>query len=234
MQLFYSPDITEATEQFSFDKEESKHITKVLRKKPGDVLTLTNGKGWKFTVKIINTDFKNCLVSVIDKVFINKHNYSLNIAIAPTKMNDRFEWFLEKATEIGVDSITPLICDRSERKVIKRERFEKIIQSAMKQSLQYYLPILNEAIKFTDFLNREFNGQLFIAHCDETFRKSLRTELETGENVIILIGPEGDFSVKEIKMALQRNFIPVTLGSTRLRTETAGIIACHSVAFVNQ
>ena len=234
MQLFYSPDITEATEQFSFDKEESKHITKVLRKKPGDVLTLTNGKGWKFTVKIINTDFKNCLVSVIDKVFINKQNYSLHIAIAPTKMNDRFEWFLEKATEIGVDSITPLICDRSERKVIKRERFEKIIQSAMKQSLQYYLPILNEAIKFTDFLNREFNGQLFIAHCDETFRKSLRTELETGENVIILIGPEGDFSVKEIKMALQRNFIPVTLGSTRLRTETAGIIACHSVAFVNQ
>ncbi len=234
MQLFYSPDITEATEQFSFDKEESKHITKVLRKKPGDVLTLTNGKGWKFTVKIINTDFKNCLVSVIDKVFINKQNYSLHIAIAPTKMNDRFEWFLEKATEIGVDSITPLICDRSERKVIKRERFEKIIQSAMKQSLQYYLPILNEAIKFTDFLNREFNGQLFIAHCDETFRKSLRTELETGENVIILIGPEGDFSVKEIKMALQRNFIPVTLGSTRLRTETAGIVACHSVAFVNQ
>lgn len=234
MQLFYSPDITEATEQFSFDKEESKHITKVLRKKPGDVLTLTNGKGWKFTVKIINTDFKNCLVSIIDKVFINKQNYSLHIAIAPTKMNDRFEWFLEKATEIGVDSITPLICDRSERKVIKRERFEKIIQSAMKQSLQYYLPILNEAIKFTDFLNREFNGQLFIAHCDETFRKSLRTELETGENVIILIGPEGDFSVKEIKMALQRNFIPVTLGSTRLRTETAGIIACHSVAFVNQ
>lgn len=234
MQLFYSPDITEATEQFSFDKEESKHITKVLRKKPGDVLTLTNGKGWKFTVKIINTDFKNCLVSIIDKVFINKQNYSLHIAIAPTKMNDRFEWFLEKATEIGVDSITPLICDRSERKVIKRERFEKIIQSAMKQSLQYYLPILNEAIKFTDFLNREFNGQLFIAHCDETFRKSLRTELETGENVIILIGPEGDFSVKEIKMALQRNFIPVTLGSTRLRTETAGIVACHSVAFVNQ
>lgn len=234
MQLFYSPDITEATEQFSFDKEESKHITKVLRKKPGDVLTLTNGKGWKFTVKIINTDFKSCLVSVIDKVFISKQYYSLHIAIAPTKMNDRFEWFLEKATEIGIDSITPLICDHSERKMIKRVRFEKIIQSAMKQSLQYYLPILNEAIKFNDFLNKDLSGQLFIAHCEETFRKSLKTELNPGENVIILIGPEGDFSVKEVKMALQRNFIPVTLGSTRMRTETAGIVSCQTVAFVNQ
>jgi 16S rRNA (uracil1498-N3)-methyltransferase len=149
-------------------------------------------------------------------------------------MNDRYEWFLEKATEIGVESITPIICDHSERKVIKTERFKKIIQSAMKQSLHYYLPILNKPIAFKDFISQDFTKQKFIAHCEETDRKSLKSQLQPQKDCIILIGPEGDFSVKEIEIALQHNFIPVTLGKTRLRTETAAIAACHSVAFANE
>ena len=166
-------------------------------------------------------------------MFQNKRSYSLHLAVAPTKMNDRYEYFLEKATEIGIDSITPIICEQSERKTIKSDRFEKIIQSAMKQSLHYYLPNLNEAVYFKDFIKQEFTGQLFIAHCEESNKKSLKKELEPNQNITILIGPEGDFSMKEIELAMTNHFIPVTLGDTRLRTETAAIVACHSVAFIN-
>ena len=176
MQLFYNPNINETTEQFHFDKEESKHITKVLRKKEGDVLHITNGIGWLFKAEIRIANIKNCVATITEKELQPKHDYNLNLAVAPTKMNDRYEWFLEKATEIGIDSITPIICDHSERKVIKHARFEKILQSAMKQSLNCYLPKLNEAIKFNDFIKQEFHGQLFIAHCEETDRKSLKTE----------------------------------------------------------
>ena len=149
-------------------------------------------------------------------------------------MNDRYEWFLEKATEIGIDSITPIICDHSERKIIKHQRFEKILQSAMKQSLQCYLPQLNQAISFKEFINQDLKGQLFIAKCNKKDRKSLKNELLSKQDVTILIGPEGDFSVKEIEMAIQNKFIPVTLGETRLRTETAAIIACHSAVNTNE
>ena len=149
-------------------------------------------------------------------------------------MNDRYEWFIEKATEIGIDSITPIICDHSERRDIKHERFEKILQTAMKQSLQCYLPELNSAISFKEFINQDFNGQLFIAHCEDTEKKSLKQQLQPKKDITILIGPEGDFSVKEIEMAIQDKFIPVTLGETRLRTETAAIVACHSVAYTNE
>ena len=234
MQLFYNPNINESTKQFSFNKEESKHITKVLRKKQGDILNITNGKGWLFTAELNIANFKNCAADIKEKKIQPKRNYNLHLAVAPTKMNDRFEWFLEKATEIGVDSITPIICDHSERKVIKHERFEKILQSAMKQSLQCYLPKLNKVVNFSDFIKQDFQGQLFIAHCEETERRSLKDELQSNKEITILIGPEGDFSVKEIAQALQFNYIPVTLGTTRLRTETAAIVACHSVAFVNQ
>lgn len=149
-------------------------------------------------------------------------------------MNDRYEWFLEKATEIGIDEITPIICDNSERKVIKQERFEKIIQSAMKQSLQCYLPKLNPAVSFKDFIAQNIDGDKFIAHCEETDRKSLKSQVNTKSSTLILIGPEGDFSVKEITMALDAHFIPVTLGKNRLRTETAAVAACHSVALINE
>ncbi len=234
MQLFYNSEITETTEQFSFSKEESKHVTKVLRKKEGDILNITNGKGWLFKAEISIANIKNCIATIVSKELQPKHKYNLHFAVAPTKMNDRYEWFLEKATEIGIDSITPVFCNHSERKFIKQERFEKIIQSAMKQSLNCYLPKLNEAIKFNDFIKQDFSGQLFIAHCEETDRKSLKAELKPNKEVTILIGPEGDFSVKEIETAIQNKFIPVTLGTTRLRTETAAIVACHSVAFTNE
>jgi len=234
MQLFFNPDLSENTTQISFTKDESKHIVKVLRKSVGDELHITNGNGWLFTAKILSSDLKSCHAQVVSKTFQNKKPYQLHLAVAPTKMNDRYEWFLEKATEIGIDSITPIICDHSERNTIKLERFERILQSAMKQSLQCYLPKLNDAVSFKDFINQEFIGDLFIAHCEETQKKSLKNELNPNKDVTILIGPEGDFSVKEIEMALQNKFIPVTLGETRLRTETAAIVACHSVALINE
>lgn len=234
MQLFYNPDINESTKEFSFSKEESNHIVKVLRKNMGDTLYITNGNGWLFTAEITLADIKKCLVRIIDKSLQPKKNYQLHLAVAPTKMNDRYEWFLEKATEIGIDTITPIICDHSERKIVKTDRFEKILQSAMKQSLSCYLPKLNEPILFKDFMNQDFTGDLFIAHCEETDKKSLKNEIKPNTDITILIGPEGDFSVKEIKMAIENKFIPVTLGNTRLRTETAAIVACHSVAFINE
>lgn len=234
MQLFYNPEITEDTTQFSFDKEESRHIVKVLRKSVGDELYITNGNGWLFNAQVSVTNINKCTAEIISKKLQLKHQYNLHLAVAPTKMNDRYEWFLEKATEIGIDTITPIICDHSERKVIKTERFERILQSAMKQSLHCYLPKLNEAVSFNDFIKQDFRGDLFIAHCEETDRKSLKSQLKPKTDVTILIGPEGDFSVKEIEMALQNNFIPVTLGETRLRTETAAIVACHSVSFINE
>ncbi|WP_242087277.1 16S rRNA (uracil(1498)-N(3))-methyltransferase [Aestuariivivens sediminis] len=234
MQLFYHPDIVEDTNEFYFDKVESRHITKVLRKNTGDHLQITNGNGWLFTAQILLSDVKKCKAQVIDKTLQNKRPYTLHMAVAPTKINERYEWFLEKATEIGVDIITPIICDHSERKVIKTERYEKILQSAMKQSLHSYLPELNDPISFRDFMAQSFEGTLLIAHCEATERKRLKQEITPKNKTTILIGPEGDFSAKEIQMAIENNFIPVTLGSSRLRTETAAIVACHSIAFINQ
>ena len=234
MQLFYNPNIDESTEQFSFSKEESRHISKVLRKNIGDLLTITNGNGWLFEAEIISADLKNCVAIIVSKELKPKKEYSLHLAVAPTKMNDRYEWFLEKATEIGIDSITPIICDHSERKIIKEERFKKILQSAMKQSLQCYLPKLNTAITFKEFIQQSFSGQLFIAHCEESDKKSLKNQINPNQDITILIGPEGDFSSKEIEMATNHKFLPVALGDTRLRTETAAIVSCHSIAFANE
>ncbi len=234
MQLFYNPIITTTDETFFFDKEESKHIIKVLRKKDTDILHVTNGLGFLFTTQITLASDTKCTVKIVNVEQIEKPKFQLHLAVAPTKLNDRYEWFLEKATEIGVSEITPIICDHSERKFIKTDRFEKIIQTAMKQSNQCFFPILNEPIDFGTFVAKQFNGQKLIAHCEETNKKSLKETLKTNENVTILIGPEGDFSTKEITKALENNFIAVTLGNTRLRTETAAIVACHSVVFLNE
>ncbi|WP_426430587.1 16S rRNA (uracil(1498)-N(3))-methyltransferase [Winogradskyella sp. HB-48] len=234
MQLFYNPNISEKDTTFNFDKDESRHIVKVLRKKTGDLLHITNGYGWLFEAELTFVDTKHCTVKILTQKLQPKRNFNLHLAVAPTKMNDRYEWFLEKATEIGIEEITPIICDNSERKVVKLERFEKIIQSAIKQSLQCYLPKLNMPISFKDFVDTSFSANKFIAHCEETDKKSLKSQLEANKDTVILIGPEGDFSVKEIEMALAAQYIPVTLGNTRLRTETAAIAACHSVAFVNE
>ena len=234
MQLFYNININETTENFSFDKEESKHIIKVLRKKDTDILYVTNGLGLLFKTEITLASDSKCTVKIISFEKSATPKFHLHLVVAPTKMNDRFEWFLEKATEIGIHEITPIICDRSERKVINTERFEKILLTAMKQSNVLFLPKLNNAVSFKEFLKQKQQGLNFIAHCEETDKKTLKTALKPNENVTILIGPEGDFTEKEIELALDSNYIPVSLGNTRLRTETAAIVACHSVVFVNE
>ena len=234
MQLFYNPNIDETTESFSFDKEESKHIIKVLRKKDTDILHVTNGLGLLFETEITLASDNKCTVKIIAIEKAEPSKFKLHLAVAPTKMNDRFEWFLEKATEIGIHEITPIICDRSERKVVNKERFEKIILTAMKQSNVLFLPKLNEATTFKEFLKHKNEGLQLIAHCEETDKKSLKSVLKPNENVTLLIGPEGDFSEKEIALAVENKFVPVSLGNTRLRTETAAIVACHSVVFVNE
>ena len=234
MQLFYNSHIDPNEKQFTFDKIESRHIVKVLRKKEGDLLHITNGKGFLFTAEVSIANDKNCLVTITHVEEKPKPwPYNLHIAIAPTKNNDRFEWFLEKATEIGIDEITPIICDHSERKVLKTERMQKIIESASKQSLKYHFPKLNEVTTFNEFVKQHNSDQLFIAHCEEQDKKSLKSELTKTKNITILIGPEGDFSLNEIKVALDKNYKPINLGESRLRTETAGIVAVHTVALNN-
>jgi len=233
MQLFYNSDIKQGATTFFFDKEESKHIVKVLRKKESDIVFITNGLGYLFESEIITASEKKCEIKITKETFHEPTNFKTHIAVAPTKMNDRLEWFLEKATEIGIHEITPIICDNSERKVYKIDRAEKIVQSAMKQSLQFYLPKINEPISYSQFVKQSFNGQQFIAHCEETERKAFQNEIKPNEKITILIGPEGDFSSKEIKLAIENQFIPVTLGNTRLRTETAALVACHTIVVKN-
>ena len=234
MQLFYNSEIKKGDSNFFFDKEESKHIFKVLRKKEGDKIFITNGLGFLFESEIILASEKKCEVTITKETFQQPETFYTHITVAPTKMNDRLEWFLEKATEIGIHEITPIICDHSERKVYKIDRAEKIIQAAMKQSLHYYLPKINEPISLSQFVKSNIVGQKYIAHCEETDKKSFQKELRKEENVTILIGPEGDFSSKEINLAIENNFIPVTLGNTRLRTETAALVACHTIALLNE
>ena len=226
MQLFF---IENPENEIVLSKEESKHATKVLRKKEGDILNFTDGKGGFYKAEITVADTKKCRLQIISSEQKPKqHNYHLHIAIAPTKNMDRYEWFLEKATEIGIDEITPIICKHSERKVLKTERCNRILLSAMKQSLKYHLPKLNEATTLKNFLKQDFEGNKYIAHCENGEKIELRAE-EKAEKTIILIGPEGDFSPTEIEMALQNQFKAVSLGTSRLRTETAGLVAVHTI-----
>ncbi|RTE52728.1 16S rRNA (uracil(1498)-N(3))-methyltransferase [Arenibacter aquaticus] len=233
MQLFYHPELDNETNQFTFPVDESRHISKVLRKKSGDILHITNGKGIWYEAEILNPDHKKCTAKITANRAVSPNPYRLHMVVAPTKLNDRFEWFLEKATEIGVHEITPIICDHSERKVIKQERMEKVIQSAMKQSLQTYLPKLNRAISFKEFMTLPNSDNCFIAHCENNQKKELLHAARPKENTSIMIGPEGDFSENEIEMALQNNYKAVALGNNRLRTETAAIVACTTLAMIN-
>ncbi|VAW10255.1 16S rRNA (uracil(1498)-N(3))-methyltransferase [hydrothermal vent metagenome] len=233
MQLFYNPRLDNSASQFMFSTEESRHIIKVLRKKEGDVLKITNGKGYLFEAKILTADIKKCKAEIVSTTKKHKKMYWLHMVIAPTKTNDRFEWFLEKATEIGVHEITPIICSNSERKTLKMERMEKIIQSGMKQSLQAFLPKLNEPITFDEFIKKERQGLLFIAHCEKGEKVDLKRRVAPDKDVTILIGPEGDFSLAEINSAYDNGFLPISLGQNRLRTETAGLVACTTVAMIN-
>jgi len=202
--------------------EESKHACKVLRMSNGDQLEIVNGKGELFSGRIRVADSKRCIVDQEQYSFHEQDEYKIHIAIAPTKMNDRFEMFLEKATELGIHEITPLLCSNSERKKIKHDRYNKVVISAMKQSKRLHLPQLNELTAFNDFIS---SNKGLIAHCEDSEKTEL-TSLLSPKECPIIIGPEGDFTLQEIEFALKNGFKPVTLGKTRLRTETAGLFAC--------
>ncbi len=233
MHIFYTPELSGAS--YTLDETESKHCVRVLRLQKGDEITLVDGRGGLFTAQIADANPKRCLVEVIQsELNFGLTNYRIHIAIAPTKNMDRTEWFLEKATEIGIDRITPLLCRYSERKEVKLDRLEKVMVSAMKQSLKAYLPQLDGLTKFNDFLQQPFEGQKFIAHCEEQHRELLKSAVKSGGNYLILIGPEGDFSTEEIASAIKAGFQPVSLGDSRLRTETAGVVACHTFNLLNE
>jgi len=233
MHIFYTPDIS--GNNYTLDETESKHCIRVLRLEKGNEITLVDGRGGFFTAEISDPNPKRCIVKVNRSEFkFGLRNFQVHVAIAPTKNIERIEWFLEKATEIGIDRVTPLLCRYSERKEIKTDRLEKVMVSAMKQSLKAYLPQLDPLTKFSDFVRQPFDGQKFIAHCEEQHRDLLKNKIVSGENYLILIGPEGDFSSEEIELAIQSGFHPVSLGESRLRTETAGLVACHTFNLMNQ
>nr|WP_321356467.1 16S rRNA (uracil(1498)-N(3))-methyltransferase [uncultured Draconibacterium sp.] len=232
MQLFYVPNLSGA--EVILDETESKHAVRVLRLKEDDEIELVDGKGGFFKARITDANPKKCKLSIIDsQTEFGKKDFHLHIAIAPTKNIDRTEWFLEKCTEIGIDEVTPLLSEHSERKVIKPERLEKILVSAMKQSVKAYLPKLNELTKFSDLLSQATEAKKFIAHCNEGEKPHLKNVVKPGDNVLILIGPEGDFSPEEVDLALENGFEAISLGNARLRTETAGVVACHIVNLAN-
>ena len=232
MQLFYCPELS--GEFHTLNEEESRHIVRVLRLEIGDHIHLTDGKGGLFQAEITDDHPKRCSVQIIKSTFeYEKRDFQIHMAVAPTKNISRYEWFLEKATEIGINKITPVICEHSERKKVKVPRLEKVIISAVKQSLKAYVPELNETARFKDFIKQDFDGEKFIAYC-EGATKALKELYTPLSNAIILIGPEGDFSPEEVKLAEENGFVPVNLGPSRLRTETAAIVACHTVNLVNQ
>jgi 16S rRNA (uracil1498-N3)-methyltransferase len=234
MQVYYAPDITDG--QYILDEKESRHSIRVMRMKKGDLVRLIDGKGNLYQGTITAPDPKKCIIGIgsVIKNFESRP-YKLHIAISPLKNPDRFEWFVEKSVEIGVDEITPVICRRTEKTGIKTERIKGLIISAMKQSLKAKDTILNDLIPFSDFIRSDREGCLMIAHCNGKLKRSGITDIYSrGDNALILIGPEGDFSEDEILSASEKGFNPVHLGNSRLRSETAGITACHSIYFMNQ
>ncbi|TND08463.1 MAG: hypothetical protein FD123_2259 [Bacteroidetes bacterium] len=233
MHLFYVPGITGET--CTLSEEESKHAVRVLRLANGDAVQVIDGKGGFFNAVVSDNHPKRCVLALSGKIPAGKHPYNLHLAIGPTKNIDRMEWLVEKATEIGIDSISPVDCRYSERTVIKKERLEKIAVSAMKQSLKAWLPQVEEICPFHDFIAAHQNsgGQKFIAHCHDTPKENLQDVYIKGSDVLILIGPEGDFSEDEVALAVRAGFVPVSLGRSRLRTETAGLVAVMTVALGN-
>ncbi len=231
MQLFYSQNIDNNT--VTLNEEESKHAVRVLRKTVGDSLTVIDGLGSLYRCEILDAHPKHTLCTVVERIDnFQPLNYNLHIAIAPTKVIDRIEWFLEKATEIGVGEITMLRCDRSERKVVKIDRLEKVVVSAMKQSIKARKPQLNDMVSFADFISSNFEGyDKFIAHCNESNDTChLKKLLVSNPNIVVMIGPEGDFSPNEVAEAKKRGFKEISLGEERLRTETAALYATTTVA----
>jgi 16S rRNA (uracil1498-N3)-methyltransferase len=235
MQLYFiDPVSTSLPCQITLGTEESFHCIKVMRKKSGDTLHLTDGKGHLYTGTIFTEDIRSCkiLLNSVETGF-NARNFKLHLAVAPTKNIARFEWFLEKATEIGVDEITPLICEHSERVQLRIDRLQKIILSAAKQSVKTFLPVLHEPVKFDTFIKMNLPPAKFVAYVEEKQPVHLKTLYKLGD-CVVLIGPEGDFSKKEMELALLNGFSAVSLGPSRLRTETAAVVACHIINMVNE
>lgn len=232
MYIFYVPDIEKSQE---LPQEEAQHCTRVLRLSEGAEIFLTDGRGFFYKAEISLISGKKCFFTIKERIGQEEPvGCHLHIAIAPTKNMDRMEWFVEKSTEIGLSELSFLNCRYSERKVIKTERIHKIAVSAMKQSMKAFLPVVHEVITFDEFLKQEFNGQKFIAHCYKEEKRLFKEVIQRGEDVLILIGPEGDFSEKEVEKAIKAGFVPISLGNSRLRTETAGVVACHTVNLLNQ
>ncbi|MNK14131.1 Ribosomal RNA small subunit methyltransferase E [compost metagenome] len=237
MQLFFTPDLNPSLENFILSEEESKHAIRVLRMDTGDRLHLIDGRGGLYEAQIIDPHPKRTVLTILNvEEEFQQPKYHLHIAVGPTKNIDRIEWFLEKATEVGIQEITPVICEHSERKEVKLDRLNKVVVAAMKQSLKAYLPKLNPAVSFKQFLREipKEGVQKAIAHCVDAEKKYLNQVLEPAQHYIILIGPEGDFSEEEVDLALQMGFHPISLGEARLRTETAALAACMEVSLLNR
>ncbi|WP_025146341.1 16S rRNA (uracil(1498)-N(3))-methyltransferase [Pedobacter jeongneungensis] len=234
MHIFYTPDIAQNT--YTLNEEESKHCVRVLRLGVGAIVNLVDGKGGFYTAEITSDNPKKVSLSIlkVEKEF-HKRNHYLHIAVAPTKNIDRIEWFLEKATELGIDEITPIITDRSERRIVKEDRLNKVITSAVKQSIKAYHPKLNDAISFNTFLKEPFEGEKLIAHCIDQGEKQFISKLVSPhQKYLILIGPEGDFTPEEVNLALNKGFKALTLGDNRLRTETAALAVCFEINYLNR
>lgn len=232
MQLFYVPNISAS--QVVLNETESKHAIRVLRLSEGTHLQLIDGVGGFYKAKITDANPKKCKLEIMEsQLDFGKKDFKLHMAIAPTKNIDRMEWFLEKCTEIGIHEITPILSDHSERKVIKPERLEKILISAMKQSVKAYLPKLNKLTSFKNLITNSHDQNKYIAHCNEGEKEHLKNVVSAQNDVLIVIGPEGDFSPEEVALAKEHGFQEISLGTARLRTETAGVVACHIVNLAN-
>lgn len=230
--IFYCPNIRTNSEM---PDTESQHCARVLRMKEGDPLFITDGKGYFYRAQLLQANPKSCIVAIEEELPEAKGwDFNLHIAFAPTKKLDRMEWFVEKATEIGIDTFSPLNCRYSERKHINATRLEKIMVSAMKQSQKCRLPQFDEMVKFDEFIKQPFSGQKFIAHCYNSPKESLAQICQKNTDTLILIGPEGDFSEEEVAKGIEHGFTPISLGQSRLRTETAALVACHTVQLLNQ
>lgn len=233
MNLFFSTEIDEHS--IILNEDEAKHCTKVLRKTVGDEIHVIDGCGNLYVARIDSVGKRDCVCSVVSRQeHFGGHNYYVRMCVAPTKNIDRFEFFVEKAVEIGVDEIVPVCSENSERKVLKLDRVERIVLSAMKQSYKATMPKLMEMTDIKQIISADYQGKKCIAHCEEQQKSLLRDEIEKGGEITILIGPEGDFSVSEIELAKKHNWIPISLGDSRLRTETAAIAAVHTVEVMNQ
>ncbi len=233
MNVFYLPDAQIGT--VSFPEEESKHIVKVLRMKEGDCFCVTDGNGSLYDAELIDAHPKRAAANLSNqRTGYDIRDFKVSIAIAPTKLNERTEWFLEKATEIGIDEVNLFSSYHSERRAANVERFRKIVVSAMKQSVKSKMPIVSEMVTFDKLVKQNFDGQKFIAWIDDGVKEQLCDLYEKGKNALVLIGPEGDFSKEEVALAKENGFVPVSLGESRLRTETAAVVACHTIQLINQ